>query len=106
MRVKITDFQTVDSGRLPKDYEADKIPEEICDQIQYKYMVIVDGDASSWLRGPLVLYSNAVPLLIETRFAPLYQKQWIPWVHYVPVKNDQSDLIERIKWLKENDQKA
>ena len=28
------------------------------------------------------------------------------WVHYVPVKNDQSDLIEKIEWLRSNDEKA
>lgn len=26
-----------------------------------------------------------------------------PWVHYVPVKRDLSDLVEKIEWLKEND---
>ena len=30
----------------------------------------------------------------------------MPYVHYVPVKNDQSDLIEKIDWLKANDEKA
>jgi len=30
----------------------------------------------------------------------------VPWVHYVPVKNDLSDLISNIKWLRENDSKA
>ena len=30
----------------------------------------------------------------------------MPYVHYVPVKNNQSDLIEKIKWLQENDDKA
>lgn len=73
LKIKITSFNGVDSGRLPKDFEEDKVDEEICEQLNhYKYMVIVDGDSSSWLRAPLILYSNAVPLLIETRFAPLY----------------------------------
>jgi hypothetical protein len=38
--------------------------------------------------------------------APLYQKHWIPWVHFVPVKNDLSDLLETINWLRQNDAKA
>ena len=29
-----------------------------------------------------------------------------PWVHYVPVKADLSDLIEKIRWAKNNDDKA
>ena len=106
LRVSITDLAGVDKSRMPTAFEVDPLSEPICEQIKYKYMIVVDGDASSWLRGPLLLYSNAVPVVIETRFAPLYQNQWIPWIHYVPVKNDQSDLIEQIKWLKENDEKA
>jgi len=30
----------------------------------------------------------------------------IPWVHYVPVKQDLSDLLSNIKWLRDNDDKA
>lgn len=29
-----------------------------------------------------------------------------PWVHYVPVKRDLSDLVERIKWAKDHDEDA
>jgi len=29
-----------------------------------------------------------------------------PWVHYVPVAHDLSDLFEIIDWLRENDDKA
>jgi len=30
----------------------------------------------------------------------------IPWVHYVPIKKDLSDLISTIEWLQQNDEKA
>ena len=30
----------------------------------------------------------------------------IPWVHYVPIKTDLSDLCEKIRWVKDNDDKA
>ena len=29
-----------------------------------------------------------------------------PWVHYIPVKADLSDLVERIHWARDNDDKA
>ena len=29
-----------------------------------------------------------------------------PWVHYVPIKRDISDLEEKVNWLKANDDKA
>jgi len=30
----------------------------------------------------------------------------IPWVHYVPVKQDLSDMLSNIQWLRDNDDKA
>ena len=60
---------------------------------KYKYCIVIDGHVSSWGRPELVLLSKCVPLVVESRFRPLYA-YWVPWVHYVPVKNDQSDLLE------------
>jgi hypothetical protein len=31
---------------------------------------------------------------------------WVPWVHYVPVKNDMSDLLDKINWLIDHDEEA
>jgi hypothetical protein len=71
-----------------------------------KYEIVIDGNASAWLRPLLFLYGKVVPIVIESRFEPLYIRNWVPWIHYVPVKNDQSDLVEKIDWLKANDDKA
>ena len=40
--------------------------------------------------------SDSVPLVIDSLYTPLYKDEWLPFVHYVPVKNDQSDLYEKI----------
>lgn len=77
------------------------IPEEkqktnhkwIHDEINYKYMIAMDGWVSGWLRPSLLLLSNSVPIIVESNGSPLYFDQWIPWVHYVPVKQDLSDLV-------------
>ena len=50
--------------------------------------------------------SDSVPLVIEGRFHPLYLDQWKPFVHYIPVKYDQSDLYDRIEWLQQYDAEA
>lgn len=54
---------------------------------KYKYCMIIDGHVSSWGRPSLVLLSKCVPLVVESKFKPFY-KNWVPYVHYVPVKND------------------
>ena len=69
-------------------------------------MIIIDGWVSSWLRPSLILLSDSVPIVIESEYTPLYMEFWQPWVHYVPVQSDLSNLIENIEWLKNNDSEA
>ena len=45
-------------------------------------------------------------LLVESEYKLWYHHLLIPYKHYVPIKKDLSDLIERIKWCKENDLKC
>lgn len=78
----------------------------LCENFNHKYYIAIDGNASGFMRGPIILASNTVPIVIESLYRPLYLDAWVPWVHFVPVKNDQSDLYEKIKWLQDNDLKA
>lgn len=55
---------------------------------KYKYGIHIDGHASSWGRGSMILFSQAVPIVIESKFTPMYSTSWVPYVHYIPVKND------------------
>ena len=75
------------------------IYKHFCDDLDYKYIISIDGWLSSWMRGPNILQSNSVPLMVETLFQPLYFQAWIPYVHFVPVKADLSDLVSQIHWL-------
>ena len=78
----------------------------LCEDLDYKYAIAIDGNIAGWQRGPLLLLSNMVPLIVESKYKPLYLDSWIPWVHYVPIKNDLSDLIETINWLIDHDDAA
>ena len=77
-----------------------------CSNVSHKYNISIDGNNATFLRSQYILASDSVPVIIESKFKPLYLDSWIPWVHYVPVQNDQSDLYEKIRWLQENDDKA
>ena len=66
----------------------------LCEDLNYKYLIAIDGWVSGWLRGPMILKSSSVPIIVESNYKPLYFDAWIPWVHYVPVKADLSDLID------------
>lgn len=81
------------------DPETCKIMEETIDfaptmgleqQNQYRYLMDVDGNGWSG-RFHRLLSTNAV-VLKSTVFPEWYQDRIVPWVHYVPIKVDYSDL--------------
>jgi hypothetical protein len=47
---------------------------ELCEVNNYKYMITIDGDVSPWARGPTILYSESVPIVVESKRTPLYEK--------------------------------
>ncbi len=66
--------------------------------VPYKYLISVEGAAAGWKRVATILASGSV-LLLHHRWNQFFYPGLKPWVHYVPVKYDVSDTIERHKWL-------
>ncbi|KAJ3111634.1 hypothetical protein HK100_002625, partial [Physocladia obscura] len=74
------------------------------DCLNFKYLLVVDGN--TWpSRTPRYLTSNSV-ILLSSAFTDWYMWMLKPFVHYIPVALDLSDLEERLRWLKDNDEKA
>lgn len=71
----------------------------------YKYVINVEGNIAAF-RLTLELSFNSVILLVSSNFSLWYQPLLQPWVHYVPVKADLSDLMDKIAWCKSNDSKC
>ncbi|KAJ3070296.1 Glycosyltransferase Family 90 domain containing protein [Podochytrium sp. JEL0797] len=70
----------------------------------FKYLLVVDG--FTWpARLQLYLATNSV-ILYNGIFTDFFNRQLIPFVHYVPFKLDYSDLEERLEWLQNNEDKA
>lgn len=78
----------------------------ISDHIQYKYLISVDGNTAAWQRVPWILQSGSVLLLVDTDIEEWFYHDLQPWVHYVPIKADFSDLELKVRWLRENDEEA
>lgn len=70
--------------------------------MQYKYQLNIDGTVAAY-RFPYLLASNAVVFKQESPFYEHFYKKLVPHKHYIPVKRDLSDLVEKIKWAQEND---
>lgn len=93
---------TIDYNRLPFGLAPPISPEE---QSNYKYIINIDGHCSAF-RLSLEFGMGAVVLLVSSRYKLWFHDMIKPWVHYVPVRADLGDLIERIKWCKTHEGKC
>ena len=92
-------------------HENRNIPEELFGEyLHYTYFTtqkiyfIVDGNiiASNHMWG---FATGAVPFVISNAYC-WFSEFAEPYVHYIPIKYDLSDLTEKIEWVKNNDEEA
>ena len=88
--------------RLPKvEFENKTTP--IKDQIQYKMILDIDGWSATWSAMVWKMYSGSVLLKVNSKWKQWFHHRLEPWVHYVPVANDFSDLNDKIEWCLHNE---
>ncbi|XP_060785351.1 protein O-glucosyltransferase 2 isoform X4 [Neoarius graeffei] len=75
------------------------------DFFKYKYQINVDGTVAAY-RMPYLLSGDSVVLKQDSIYYEHFYSQLKPWVHYIPIKADLSDLLEKIQWAKEHDEEA
>jgi hypothetical protein len=75
-------------------------------QLEYKYQILIDGNSCAYSRAYWQLFSNALMFKIDSNNVQWYYKDLRPYIHYVPVKEDLSDLGDQIEWAKEHDEEA
>ena len=78
----------------------------IPNQIQYKMILDIDGWSSTWSATVWKLYSGSVLLKTRSKWKQWYYDVFKPWVHYVPVENDFSDLNEKIEWCLQHEEEC
>jgi len=75
------------------------------EQSSYKYLIHVDGHVSAF-RLSYELKMGCVLLLADSQYRMWFRTLLKPYEHYVPVKQDLSDLVEKIEWCRNNDDKC
>lgn len=75
------------------------------EQSTYKYIIHVEGHVQAY-RLSIELAMRSVILLVESKYKLWYQDRLIPWVHYVPVESDLSNLDEQIQWCLTHDEEC
>jgi len=68
----------------------------------YKYQISLDGTVASY-RLPYLLSGDGLILKQTSSYYEHFYRNLVPNKHYIPIKKDLSDLIEKIQWAKDHD---
>ena len=67
------------------------------------YSYFIDLQASGWSpRVKYFLQSHRLTFLQERFHKAYYEKDLVPMEHYIPIKKDLSDLVDKINWANDN----
>ncbi|CAL1582737.1 unnamed protein product [Knipowitschia caucasica] len=75
------------------------------DFFKYKYQINMDGTVAAY-RLPYLLAGDSLVLKQDSGYYEHFYSQLQPWIHYVPIRADLSDLLEKIQWAKNHDDQA
>jgi hypothetical protein len=100
--------------RLANGKCAGVLPEELVGELRnhaqrqhYKYTLDVGGHGgTSWLGTLTAMSTASLVFRVDSPMADFYDAELKPWVHYVPVASDLSNLPERYLWAQNNQANA
>jgi hypothetical protein len=78
----------------------------ISEHLAYKYQLLVDGNSCAYSRAIWQLFSNCLTFKQDSPNVQWYYRAIQPWVHYIPVQSDFSDLIEKLRWAEAHEELA
>ncbi|KAK9888552.1 hypothetical protein WA026_000798 [Henosepilachna vigintioctopunctata] len=71
----------------------------------YKYQLGLDGTVAAY-RFPYLLAGGSLVFKQESKYYEHFYGDLKPYVHYVPIKRNLDDLVEKINWALDNDREA
>lgn len=77
------------------------IPE--VDHLIFKYLPVLDGNSCTFLRFTWIMASNSVAFKQDSSDVQWYYPLLVPNFHYVPIRKDLSDLVEKINYARSHD---
>lgn len=57
-------------------------------------------------RLPYLLAGDSVVLKQDSSYYEHFYNELQPWEHYIPIKADLGDLLEKIQWAREHDEEV
>jgi hypothetical protein len=76
------------------------------EMVKYKYILDIDGHASTWDATAWKLNSGSVIIKSDSCWNQWFFEYYRPWVHYVPIRDDFSDIQEKYTWCEQNQAKC
>jgi len=114
-----TKYNFTDNRKIeisPREYfNSDAVPKNNIDapdwidrseMITYKYILDIDGNASTWDATAWKLNSGSVIIKAASQWKQWFYEFYKPWTHYVPVKDDFSDIQTQYTWCENNQDKC
>lgn len=95
-------LETIDIKDLPFGLVNKLSPKE---QSKYKYIINIEGHVAAFRLSYELSYGSVI-LLVDSKWKIWYSDYLEPFVHYVPVNKDLSDIHEKIEWCRNNDEKC
>jgi hypothetical protein len=74
-------------------------------QSQYKYVLELEGNVAAHRIASDMLFGS-VPLIVESGYTLWFTHLLKPYVHYIPIKGDFSDLVEKLRWCHTHDEEC
>lgn len=71
--------------------------------LKYKYLISLDGNAATGTRVSWIMYSNSVLVKQMSDKIQWYYTALKPYVNYIPLKHDLTDIFDQIEWMKNHD---
>jgi hypothetical protein len=71
-------------------------------QSKYKYVLELEGNVAAHRIASDMLFGS-VSLIVESGYTLWFQHLLKPYVHYIPIKGDFSDVVEKLEWCHEHD---
>ena len=72
---------------------------------QYSILIDIEGIGYS-ARLKYLLWSHRPVIIVDRPHKEYFFEYLQPWIHYIPVKRDLSDLVENTRWIMDNYDKA
>jgi len=76
------------------------------DQMHYKYHMLIDGYSSSYSTSGWKFFSQSLVFKEDSDHIQWYYNDLKPYVHYIPVKEGLTDLIQCLQWAMQHDHEA